>query len=216
MVTYSLIESTCLKIFLLFLFINLILDQEFYSKEVNDLEAFFSQSICKLLYFALNYNCSLNFYTNINYYNDILEINSNINLYINIKKSKLENIFLLLGIIPFLKNNSTLTYKIKDNGINKICKKILNKKIKDKTINLDYNDLFSLNKSMKKLLYYKWELIPKQFILNNLRHIINNYYNESNLDIFQKSLNMNYKLFIHKKKKMTIEEIKNLLSKFHY
>jgi hypothetical protein len=139
MVTYSLIESTCLKIFLLFLFLNLILEQEFYNKEVNDLEAFFSQSICKLLYFALNYNCSLNFYTNINYYNDILEINSNINLLINIKKSKLENLFLLLGIIPFLKNNSTLTYKIKDNGFNKICKKILNKKIKNKTINLDFN-----------------------------------------------------------------------------
>jgi hypothetical protein len=71
----------------------------------------------------------LNFYTNINYYNDILEINSNINLYINIKKSKLENIFLLLGIIPFLKNNSTLTYKINNKGIYKFLKMILKNKM---------------------------------------------------------------------------------------
>jgi len=53
-------------------------------------------------------------------------------------------------------------------------------------------------------------------MLNNLRYIINNYYNESSLIIFQKSLNMNYKLYIQKKNEMTYKEIKKLLSKFQY
>ena len=52
-------------------------------------------------------------------------------------------------------------------------------------------------------------------MLDNLRFIINNYYyNEANLDIYQKSLNLNYKSYIlNKKNEMTYDEIKNLLSK---
>ena len=64
---------------------------------------------------------------------------------------------------------------------------------------------------MNKVLYYKCKLIPKKLVLDNLRHIINNYYNknETNLDSFQKSLNINYKLFIQNKiKKKTDKEIK--------
>ena len=81
---------------------------------------------------------------------------------------------------------------------------------------LDYNDLLSFNINLKKLLYYKWKLIPTKSVLDNLRHIINNYYNETNLDLFQKSLNINYKSFIYDKiNKMTDEEIQNLLSKFN-
>jgi hypothetical protein len=67
---------------------------------------------------------------------------------------------------------------------------------------------------MKKLLNYEWELIPKKFMLDNLRFIINNYYNEINLVVFQESLNMNYKFYIQNKKhEMAYEEIKNFLSK---
>ena len=62
-----------------------------------------------------------------------------------------------------------------------------------------------------------WELIPKQFMLDNFRYIINNYYNESNLNVFEESLNMNYKSYIQNRiNKITFEEIKNLLSKFYY
>ena len=106
--TYSLLDKLCFKFFLIFLVANAIFEQDFYKKEVNDLENYFSQSICQLIYFTLNYNCSNNFISNNNFYNDILEINSNVNLLINIKKPILENIFLLFSIIPFLKNNSTL------------------------------------------------------------------------------------------------------------
>lgn len=70
---------------------------------------------------------------------------------------------------------------------------------------------------MKKLLFYVWELIPNQFMLDNFRYIINNYYNESNLAVFEETLNKNYKSYIQNKIiAMTFDEIKNLLSKFHY
>ena len=158
----------------------------------------------------------MNFLTNDNFYNDILEFNDNINLLINIKKPKLYNIFLLLGIIPFLKNNSTLSYKIKDKIIYNIFKNSSKTKLKYKIIKLDYNDLCYFNKTIKKLLYYEWELIPRHLMLNNLRYIINKYYNEQNLVVFQKSLNMNYESYIQQKiKEFSYEEISILLSKLH-
>ena len=147
-----------------------------------------------------------------------MEINRNINLLINVKKSKLENILLLLGIIPFLKNNSTLSYKINNKEINFFFKKTFkNKRIKYKIIKFDYNDLNIFNEKINELLNYKWELIPEKFILDNLRYVIDNFYNESSFEIFQKSLNKNYAFFIKiKKKEMTYENIESLLSKlFH-
>jgi len=213
MKTYNLIDNICIKLFLFFLIINLIHEQEYYKNEINDLEYYFSQSICQFLFLTINYKCYINIFTN-DIYNDIIEINSNINLLINIKKSKLENIFILYGLLPFLKNNSTLSYKINNKEIYKFIKKILNRKIKYKVIKFDYNDLFFFNEIAKKLLYYEWEMIPKKFMLDNLRYIINNYYNETNLAVFQDSLNMNYKsYFLNKKNEITHLEKKNLLSK---
>ena len=173
--TYNLLDNAFFKFLLFLLITNLILDEELNKKEINNLEDYFIKSICQLLFFSINYNCSLNFDTNDNLYNDILEINNNVNLLINIQNPKIENIFLLISIAPFLKNNSTLSYAIKHREIYNIFKKIFNKNIQNRIIKLDYNDLLSFNKKIEKLLYYKWELIPKQFMLNNLRYIINNY-----------------------------------------
>ena len=105
---HNIIKNIFIKFFLLFFIIVIILDEDCHKKDINNLEDYFSQSICKILYFTINYNCSLKLFTNNDFYEDIIEINSNIDLLINIKITKLENIFLLLGIIPFLKNNSTL------------------------------------------------------------------------------------------------------------
>ena len=208
---YYLICNFCIKIILFVLIANLIHEKEFHQKEI---EYYFSQSLCQLITFAINYKCYENFFTNANFYIDILEINSNVNLLINIKKPKLENIFLFLSIIPFLKNNSTLSYKINDKGIYNFFKKILNKQIKNKVIKFDYSDIYSFNIRMKDLLYYNWELIPKQFILDSLNYIFNNYYNETNFLIFQTSLNMNYRTYIRNKmNELSYEEIKDLLSK---
>ena len=151
MEAYNLIDNICIKNILFFFIIKFILDQQYIKKEVNNLGYYFSQSACQFLFYSINYKCSMNFFTNDNIYNDILEINSNVNLLMNIKQSKIENIILLIGIIPFLKNNSTLSYKINNKGIYNFFNKILNKKIKHKVIKFNYNDLFIFNKNMKKL-----------------------------------------------------------------
>jgi hypothetical protein len=172
------------------------------------------QSVCKLCYFNINYNCSSKF-KNYDFYEDVLEINNNIELLMNIKISKLENIVLLIGIIPFLKNNSTLSYKINSKEIYNYVKKIFkNKKIKHKIIKLDYNDFTNFNEKIEELLNYKWEFIPEKVILDNLRYVINNYYNESNFNIFQKTLNTNYDFYIQRKRKeITYSDLVSLLSK---
>ena len=212
------IKNLFIKFFLLFYIMVMISDKNFCEKNINYLEDYFSQSICKLFYFNINYDCSLKLFINNDFYEDILEINNNIDLLINIKISKLESIFLLLGIIPFLKNNSTLSYKAnsKENLI--FIKNLFkNKKIKHKIIKFDYNDFNTFNENMDELLNYKWELIPKTFILDNLRYIINNYYKISNFDIYQKSLYMNYNFYIQKKKNdINFKDLVSLLSKCYY
>jgi len=217
---YNTIKEIFIKFFLLFLIIItiiIIFDEDFHRKDFNSLEHYYSQSICKFFYFTINYNCTSKFSKN-DFYEDILEINSNIDLLMNIKISKLENTFLLLGIIPFLKKNSTLSYKINNKEIYNYIKKIFkNKKIKHKIIKLNYNDFNTFNEKIDELLNYKWELIPEKVMLDNLRYIINNYYNESNFIIFQKSLYMNYDFYIQKKRKeITYSDLVRLLSKCNY
>ena len=217
---YNIIKNIFIKFCLLFFIIAIILDEVNHKKDINNLENYFSQSICKILYFTINYNCSLKLFANNDFYEDIKEINSNIDLLINIKISKLENIFLLLGIIPFLKNNSTLSYKINNKEIYNFIKELFKnkkKKINHKFIKLDFIDFKCFNEKLEELLNYKWELIPEKIILDNIRYIIDNYYNESNFDIFQKSLYMNYNFYIQlKKKEITFNNLVNLLSKCHY
>ena len=82
---------------------------------------------------------------------------------------------------------------------------------------MDYNDFNTFKEKVEELLNYKWELIPEKVMLDNLRYIINNYYNESNFNIFQKSLYMNYDFYIQKKRKeITYSDLVKLLSKCNY
>ena len=213
-------ENIYIKFFLLFLIIIItiiIIEEEDLKKSNNILEKYFSQSICNFFYFTINYNCS-SIFSHHDFYEDVLEMNNKIDLLMNIKISKLENIFLLLGIIPLLKNNSTLSYKINNKEIyNYVKKTFKNKKINQKIIKFDYNDFNTFNEKVEELLNYKWELIPEKVMLDNLRYIINNYYNESNFDIFQKSLYMNYDFYIQRKRKeITYSDLVSLLSKCNY
>ena len=190
---YNTIKNIFVKFFLLFLIIItiiIILDEDFHKKHFNSLEDYFSQSICSFFYFTINYNCSSKF-SNKDFYEDILEINYNIDL---------------------------LIYKINNKEIYNYIKKIFkNKKIKHKIIKLDYNDFNTFNEKIDELLNYKWEFIPEKVMLDNLRYIINNYYNESNFNIFQKSLYMNYDFYIQKKRKeITYSDLVKLLSKCNY
>ena len=66
------------------------------------------------------------------------------------------------------------------------------------------------------LLYYKWDKIPDVNLINNVRSIINNYYSELYLTIFDKSLNYNLKYFIKDNfKKFSTKDIKDLISKIY-
>ena len=52
-------------------------------------------------------------------------------------------------------------------------------------------------------------------MLDNLRSVLNNFYNESNFEIFQKALYKNYKFYIqNKKNELTYEDIERLLIYF--
>jgi hypothetical protein len=181
----------------------------------NTLDYYFSYSICTLLYFANYYNCSDNIFINNNIYEDIVENEQKISLFINIRKTKIENIFLLIGIIPFLKNYSTITYKINKKDIYKIFKNIFkNKKIKNKIIKINDYDLHYFLEKFNDLINYKWEFIPNKELLNNIRYIINNYYNNSYLEIFDKSLNLNFKYFLRNKKEyLSLSDLNALMSK---
>lgn len=188
------------------------------NQDNNSLEYYFISSICKFLHFKTNYNCSKNIFIDDNFYEQISEINSNINLFINIQKTKIENIFLLIGVIPFLKNNSTIIFRINKKEIYQLFKNIfIYKKINNKIIKIYEYDLQYLNEKFNDLMNYKWEFIPKKIMINNFRYIINNYYNEYCLEIFDQSLNLNYKYYIHNNKnKLSLEDIKDLMSKFLY
>ena len=153
-----------------------------------------------------------------NFFEEKVDIISNINLFINIKKTKIENIFLLIALIPFLKNNSTLLYKINDIEVYRLFRIIFkDKKIQNKIIEVNEYDIINVIEKFIELLYYKWELIPNKKILNIVRYIINNFYNESCLEIFDKSLNLNFKNFIQNKRNiLSLEDISELMSKHHY
>ena len=198
----KIIINCSFKLFLFFIIINIILEENSQKKETNKLENYYSKSICKLFHFSINYNCPITIFSSSSFYDEVLEINKDINLLINAKKSKLENLLFLLSIIPFLKYNSTLSCKINNKETEIFFKKTFkNKKIKNKLIKFDFNDFIIFNEKINEL-------------LDNLRYVLNNYYNESNFEILQKSLYMNYKFYIqNKKKEMTYEDIERLLSK---
>ena len=122
------------------------------------------------------------------------------------------------SIYAFKNGNKNLSTNIKNKEIYNYIKKIFkNKRIKHKIIKLNYNDFYKFNEKLDELLSYKWELIPEKVMLDNLRYIINNYYNESNFNIFQKSLYVNYDLYIQRKRKeITYSDLVSLLSKCNY
>lgn len=183
-------------------------------EDKNSLEDCFTQILCKYFHFERNYNCYNNLFNNMHIYDDIIEINQNIELMLNIKKTTIENIFLLIGIFPFLKNNSTITFTIKDKKIYKLFKSIYKNKKFKRNIRINKYDFHLFNKKFNELINYKWELIPNQNVSKTIRYIINNYYNEICLYIFDKSLNLNFKYYIENNKyKLSEKQIQNLMCK---
>ena len=60
---------------------------------------------------------------------------------------------------------------------------------------------------------YKWEIIPNKNIINIIRYTINNYYDETFLDLFDRFLNLNYKYYLESNV-LSFENQISLMSKF--
>ena len=128
-------------------------------------------------------------------------------------KNKIENIFILLVVFPFIKNEIALT---KRNPLYDLYKSIFR---------INNNDIIRIKKKhikrfsfkLKDILYYKWETIPNRNQTNYLRHILYHYYPDNCLNIYEKSLNLNIKRYIsNNNKKLSEYEITDLMSKILY
>jgi hypothetical protein len=69
-----------IKLFLFFVIINIIFEDIYQKKEFHKFENYYSKSICKFLYFTINYNCPATIFSSTSFYDEILEINRDINL----------------------------------------------------------------------------------------------------------------------------------------
>ena len=128
---------------ILLIIINFFIIYELKDKIIEEpIEYYFHYILCKYFFFERNYNCKNQIFTNKNFYDNIIEINKNNEILINIKKTKIENIFLLIGIMPFLKNKSLINYQINNKAIFKLFKIIFINKIFKKTIKISENDFF--------------------------------------------------------------------------
>ncbi len=127
------------------------------------------------------------------------------------KKNKIENIFILISIFPFLKKEITIRRK---NPIYNFLKNILDYK-GNESIKISKNNqtLFSLK--INESLFYQWEYLPDKNRTNYIRHILYHFYLESCLDIFEKALNLNINYYlVYYREKLTYESINDLISKY--
>lgn len=169
-----------------------------HTTQVNSFENEFSDCLCKLFIMRNNIKCKDTLLNNYNFFYDIEKINSDINLIIDIKDfSYIENVIFLIAIIPFIKNSSSIIYKINNKKLFLAIKNKLNLKLINKTFNITSDNPEFIKDIFINLLNYKWEFIPSQNILDITRYIINNYYAQSQLLLFEQSLNKNYEYFIH-------------------
>ena len=123
-------------------------------------------------------------------------INNNINLLLNFNKTKIENIFILIVLMPFLKTTLKIKKTKKAVEVFELLKYIFNKTEKNYYIKINPCDFNFFIKQFNNTINYQWELIPQTNIVNNLRYILIKYYNEVCLEIFDKSLNFNFEFYI--------------------
>ena len=203
------------KIFIIMVFMyfynNLICLEDNHS-----LKWYYRKYLCSLFIINDEHDCKNELLNNYDFFFNLQGIKRNVHLSIDIKnKSSIENIILIIGIIPFLKFSSFIKYKINDKNTYQLFKIIFsNKTIKNEIIFFYYNDIETIKKNFQNLIDYIWEFIPQQKILDNIRYIINNYYDDRCLFIYEKSLNNNYEYFVEKNINTISNSIsKNLLSK---
>ena len=158
----------------------------------------------------------LDYFHNRIFFNRNLQLdNININYILNKKnKYKIENLFILIIIMPFLKSNEIII-KHKNKEIYELFKNILSIKIiKNIKLIIQEKDFNNFQNKCDVLLNNKWDFIPEFDLINIVRYIINNYYDENCLKIFDKSLNLNLNYFIKNNyNKLSLNYLNKLMSK---
>lgn len=174
----------------------------------------FKTHLCKVLNGFKNQTCFDNIFINLNFFNEINEIPSNITLLIDLNKTNIENLLLLMGTIPFIKNNSIISYNIiNEKTLNTIRAILKYKSFIKNSINIDEHDFNLIKDKIINCLNYDWELLPSQNIINIIRYTLNNYYNETTLELFDSYLNFNYKYYLATNI-LSFDTLQNLISKF--
>ena len=192
---------------------------EYYSLNIQTInhiafENEYKKFLCKILKNSRSQVCFDEIFNNSNYFTDINKISGNIFLLIDLNRSNIENLLLLIGTIPFLRNNSFISYNIKNEKTLNIFKELFNyKSFINKSINLKENDFNLTKNKIINSFNYTWEIIPSKNIINIIRYILNNYYEETFLQLFEGFLNFNYKYYL-KTKILSFDILKGLISKF--
>ena len=137
---------------------------------------------------------------------DLLNKNNNFDLFNN--KTRIENIFILIMVFPFLKKEIIITKK---NAIYILCKKFFN--FNKKRLKINKNHLTNFSVIFKSFIFYKWETFPNRNKTNYLRHILYHYYSDECLNIYELSLNINIKYYFDKKEEKSYELLSDLMSK---
>ena len=177
----------------------------------------FKKYFCQILLSRYDPECEEQLFINHNYFFEINGISRTISLLINIYSSKIENLLMLIGIIPLIKENSIIHFKINNKQIYYILLYIFkDKKIENNIINFTHDDFDSV-KELINIINYNWEIIPSQNIINIVRHVIFENYEDSCLKKFDEALNSNFNYYINNNlDTFSYEEIENLMSKFEF
>ena len=183
----------------------------------NSIVSNLSKYLCDLLV-VKNGNCTNEILSNYNFFYSIDYIKKNVTISIDVKKSFIENFFLIIGIVPFLKFNSTIKYSIFNKGSYKLYRLIFNYKKKKKGIILiNIGDLQTIIKKLNDSINYIWGIPLQKKMFDIIRYIIDNYYDDTCLNIYEDSLNNNYHYYIKKKtNKLPNFVSKELASKYLY
>ena len=180
-----------------------------------EFESEFKKYICSIIYNHDIQNCINSIFNNLNFFNEVNEIKSNFSLLIDLNQTNIENLFILIATIPFLANNSIISYNIKNIKTFEIIEKIFEEISEIQNfINIKENEYNNIKKNIINVLNYTWETIPNQNIINIIRYIINNYYEEQLLELFDIYLNSNFKYYLSLNA-LSLNSSKHLISKYY-
>ena len=126
-----------LLVFLAYLNENIFLNKSF--------DKIFKKYFCAALSSKINSKCENKLFVNYNFFYEFKRVSRNITLLINENLSKIENILLLIAIIPNIKEKSIIYYKINNKKIDNLLNNIFkDNKIYNNIIKFTHEDFNSV------------------------------------------------------------------------